>query len=508
MQNILIVDDRASNLLLLERTLKLTNVEVVKASNGKEALAATQYHDFALAILDVQMPEMDGFELAQQLRDNPTTRSLPIIFLSAVYSSIDHVFKGYGVGAVDYIVKPYDLTILLSKVSVFLEMHRHKQALEIARDEAQRHSDELANSEQRIRALLETTADGVIAIDSEGIIDTFNPAAETLFGYTADEVIGNNIRMLMPEPDRRQHDSSLENYAQTGKAHIIGIGREVIGQRKDGSTFPIHLAIGEFLVSGRRMFSGIICDITERKQTEEQLKERARELALAHAKTAASNRELETFSYSVSHDLRAPLRSMVSFSQVLLSDYGQQLDETGCDYLNRIVGAGQRMGVLIDDLLHFSQVINVAIDKQTVDLSALARELMEEISHTEPERRVEWVVAPDLSVEGDAALLRVVLDNLLRNAWKYTSKRDSVRIEVGTRRDADEMVYFVRDNGAGFDMQYEGKLFITFQRLHTADEFPGSGIGLATVQRIIHRHGGRIWAEGIVDQGACFSFTL
>lgn len=222
----------------------------------------------------------------------------------------------------------------------------------------------------------------------------------------------------------------------------------------------------------------------------------------------AANRELEAFSYSVSHDLRAPLRHMDGFSQMLLEEHGHRLDEKGKGYLRHMRTAAQRMAELIDDLLKLSRVTQTEMRHEQVDLSQLAQAVAQELQKTQPERRVEVIIAPALSVDGDGRLLRVALENLLGNAWKFTQKRTGAKVELGMVRHEERKTYFVRDNGAGFDMAYAGKLFAPFQRLHKAEEFPGTGVGLATVQRIIHRHGGRVWAEGAVEEGATFFFTL
>jgi len=222
----------------------------------------------------------------------------------------------------------------------------------------------------------------------------------------------------------------------------------------------------------------------------------------------AVNSELEAFSYSVSHDLRAPLRSIGGFSQILMKKHCAQLDETGQDYLGRVSRASQHMGLLIDDLLMLSQVTRSALERKLVDLSAIAREVMEVLHKTHPERTVKCVLRPEVAVHADYGLMRIVMDNLLGNAWKYTSKKTGAEIEFGERNINEERVLFVRDNGAGFNMDYAHKLFGAFQRLHSTHEFEGTGIGLATVQRVIHRHHGRIWAEATEGLGATFYFTL
>ncbi len=242
-------------------------------------------------------------------------------------------------------------------------------------------------------------------------------------------------------------------------------------------------------------------EIAERERTEQ---------ALSRAKATAeeASRELEAFSYSVAHDLRAPLRSIDGFSQVLLEDCAAQLDAEGQRYLNHVREAAQQMGELIDDLLNLSRVTRAELRREAVDLSAMARIVLGKLRDSQPEREVETIVEEGLLAQADPRLLDVVLTNLLGNAWKFTGKRAAARIEFAATVADQRRVYFVRDNGAGFDATYAGKLFGVFQRLHAAHEFEGTGIGLATVQRIVHRHGGRVWAEGAVDRGATFFFTL
>jgi PAS domain S-box-containing protein len=252
---------------------------------------------------------------------------------------------------------------------------------------------------------------------------------------------------------------------------------------------------------GRVYLDGIIEDITRRKEIERQLQSRTIELE-------ATNRELEAFSYSVSHDLRAPLRAIDGFSRILLTDHADRLDDTGRDRLERVRRAAQHMGTLIDDLLKLSRVTRTELKREQVDLSALAGDIAEELRKQAPDRTVQFSIAPGLTAQGDKGLLRIVLDNLIGNAWKFTGSLAEARIGVERAPTHGKQAYVVSDNGVGFDMAYADKLFGVFQRLHDATEFPGTGIGLATVQRIIHKHGGRIWAESEVGKGTRFYFTL
>ncbi|MGJ5672730.1 MAG: sensor histidine kinase [Nostochopsis sp.] len=257
------------------------------------------------------------------------------------------------------------------------------------------------------------------------------------------------------------------------------------------------------------LMADLRAEVMERLQAQQEVQSLNQGLQRAIIELQAVNKELEAFSYSVSHDLRTPLRGIDGFSQALLEDYFDLLDETGQDYLRRIRLATHRMGQLIDDLLNLSRVTRSDMRLELVDLSLLASSICTELQHSQPERQVEFVIQTGLLAEGDRCLLQVMLVNLLNNAWKFTSKHAQAKIEFGASNSESGIpVYFVRDDGAGFDMAYANKLFGPFQRLHGINEFPGNGIGLATVQRIVHRHGGRVWAEGAVEQGAIFYFTL
>jgi signal transduction histidine kinase len=356
---VLLVDDVEANLVALEAGLDGMDCDLVRASNGNDALRLLLGGEFAVMLLDVQMPDMDGYEVARYARDNPTTRSVPIIFVTAMNETEEKVLRGYGTGAVDFLFKPVNPHILRYKVQVFLDLYKSRRRL--------------ANEVQ------------------------------------------------------------------------------------------------------------------------------------AHKRTMA---ELEAFNYSVSHDLRAPLRPLDGFSQALLEDFGDKLDDKGRDYLLRIRAAAQRMSQLIDDLLRLSRISRAQVRAQPVDLSAMADAIVRELSGNDEARNVECVVQPGLNVRGDPGLLRIVMENLLRNAWKFTQKKDKARIEFGQRQERGETVYFVRDDGVGFDPSFAPRLFQPFQRFHTTAEFEGTGIGLAIVHRIVAHHRGRTWAEASPGHGATIFFTL
>lgn len=337
----------------------------------------------------------------------------------------------------------------------------------------------------------------------DGYFKRLNPIWEKNLGYTVEEMCSTPFIEFV-HPDDQE--------ATRREAQKLSTGLNVISfenryRCKDGSYR--WLQWNSTMSLENRLIYAAARDITERKRREEEIEKLNESLRQQAAQLEAANKELEAFSYSVSHDLRAPLRSIDGFSQALLEDCGERLDTSGKDYLGRVRGACLRMAQLIDDLLNLSRVSRGEMRMETVDLSEMAREVVSELQKQTPGRKVSIVIADNLKGKGDARLLRVALENLLGNAWKYTSKHPSARIEFGARREPDgKIVFFIRDDGAGFDMAYAGKLFGAFQRLHTPSEFPGTGVGLATVQRIVHRHGGQVWAEGNVEQGATFYFTL
>ena len=366
----------------------------------------------------------------------------------------------------------------------------------------------LRASEARFRHLLESAPDAVLIVDDRGSIQLANAEAERLFDYRREELVGRTIEMLIPQRYRGTHVGHREGYVRAAQTRPMGAGLELYGLRKDGSEFPVAISLSPTGTDDGKAVFCSVRDITEQRSADIKIKDLNRRLQIDNAELEAVNKELEAFSYSVSHDLRAPLRAIDGFSQALVEDAGPLLKPEHHSHLNRVRQAAQRMGLLIDDLIKLARVTRSDVRIDDVDLSEIALTLAAGLQDAAPERQVEFTIAADLHAKGDPRLVQVALDNLLNNSWKFTAPRSPARIEFGKSAMNGKPAFFVRDNGVGFDMNYAGKMFGAFQRFHDSREFAGTGIGLATVQRIIHKHGGRIWAESQPGEGATFYFTL
>lgn len=386
----------------------------------------------------------------------------------------------------------------------------------ITRDLTERmvREEEQRESSATIRALLESAAQAILTVNRSGCITLANATAERLFGYTREQLTGMPVNDLLPSRVRGGHSEHQATFFADPRPRPMGMGRDLAARRSDGTEFPVEISLSAIETRAGLQTVAFVSDITARKQAENELRALTATLeARVEERTSAleeANQELTAFAYSVSHDLRAPLRAVDGYGLALLEDYpdGSLLDAEAVRLISRMRAGTKRMAQLIEDLLNLSRVSRAPMERSRVDVSGLAGQVADDLSATEPGREVEWRILPAMYAYGDGKLLRILLENLMGNAWKFTSRTARPAIEVSAAKDGGAWTYFVRDNGAGFNPDYREKLFTPFQRLHRESEFPGTGIGLATASRIVHRHGGRIWAEGEPDKGATIFFTL
>jgi len=375
----------------------------------------------------------------------------------------------------------------------------------------------LAHMEQALRAselsyrrLFEAAQDGILILDVDtGKINDVNPFLGKLLGFTRNELVGTPVWELGPSKDLVANKAKFAQLQQQGCIRYENMPLEA----KNGQLIAVEFVSNVYQAGDCNVIQCNVRDITKRKQTQDEMRsnnaELERRVIERTAQMQAAINELEAFSYSVSHDLRAPLRHVLGFVDLLQRDAGPSLSEKNLDYLTTISRTAERMGNLIDDLLAFSRIMKSEMQKTEVNLDELVRDTLSDFRMETNDRKIKWKIDPLPAVLADRALLRMVLVNLLSNAVKFTGTRAEPVIKIGCTAGGDgEVVIYIRDNGAGFDPRYAAKLFGVFQRLHSQDEFAGTGIGLANVQRIIHRHGGRVWAEGVVDGGATFYFSI
>jgi two-component system sensor histidine kinase/response regulator len=414
--NILLVDDREDKRMAMEAIIAELGQNVILASSGKEALRCILQHEFAVILLDVNMPGMDGFETAFLIRQRRNSEHTPIIFVTALSDTETHASRGYSLGAVDYITTPVLPEVLRTKIWVFVELYKKAERIKKQAERLRIAHDDL---EARVKA-------------------------------RTNELAAANMSLKQEVAERQAAEDEV-----------------------------------------RKLNADL----------EQRVLERTSALA-------ASNSDLEAFTYSVAHDLQAPLRHVQSYSELLLMDFSARMPADAEQYLKRIVAQGKSMSRMLEDLLKLSLIGKQDLSLQRTRLGEVVDEVLSGIKQETNGREIEWRVGDLPFVSCDPGLIRLVFVNLLSNAVKYTRPREHAVVEVGQTRLDGQTSIFVRDNGVGFAMEHSGKLFGVFQRLHRATEFEGNGVGLATVSRIVRRHGGRIWAEAAENQGAAFYFTL
>lgn len=520
-KTVLVIDDSPTFREELKSVLQSSGYSVITAGSGEDGLRAAVDARPAVIVVDGVLPGIDGSTVIRRIRADAVLRTTPCILLTGSEERSGEL-RALDAGADAYVRKEEDTEIILARVTAVLRsagapstagctssLLGPKRILTV--------DDSLTYLHEVAAHLREEGYDVIPARSGE-------EALELLSVQSVDCIL---LDLVMPGLSGQETCRRIKSSATWRDIPLI---MHTALEEQDAMIEGINAGADDYIAKSsdlevlrarvraqlrRKQFEDENRNIREQllqKELEVTAANSARELAEARAgfveELERKNSELEAFSYSVSHDLRAPLRSIDGFSQILLQDYASQIDAKGQDYLRRVCDSAHRMGELIDDLLLLSRVGRAELRRERFDLSSVANAVVEELKRKDPDRRVDLRIGADILGEADSRLMRVALENLLGNAWKFTAKTPNAWIEVGVQQAETGAVFFVRDNGAGFDMNYAKNLFHPFERLHSEEQFPGTGIGLATVHRIIDRHGGRIWAEGAVDRGATFYFTI
>jgi PAS domain S-box-containing protein len=553
---ILIVDDKKENLYFLETLLNGIGYETISANNGAEALDLAKKSDIQLIISDILMPVMDGFTFCRNCKKDENLKNIPFVFYTATYTEPKDKEFALSLGAVKYILKPQEPDIFIeiieevlndvnsSKIKTIpnegvsedvvlreynsvlvnkledkmrqaeqkeIELKEYVAKLERTIEEREKAEKELDRSELRYKKLYDSMMDGFVITSIEGRILEFNNAFASMLMYEYDELKSKNINMLTPSKWHNEEKGIIEK-------QVFGLGysetyeKEMI--KKDGSIFPVELRT-HLIVNDQNEKEGmwaIIKDITERKKIElmtqklnEELEQRVKERT---SQLKNLNQELEAFSYSVSHDLRTPLRIISGYSKILFEEYSNELSEDAKTLLEGITKNTNNMNCLIDDLLEFSKLNRKEVALTEINFEKIFDEVFNEISNSTNKDKVKVNISELPIVKGDNALLKQVAANLISNAFKFTSKVENPEINISANIENSMAIFCIKDNGVGFDMSYSSKLFGVFQRLHKQNEYEGTGVGLAIVKRIINRHGGKVWAESELNKGSTFYFSL
>ncbi len=513
---ILIVEDEAIEAMDIQQRLASLGYPLPDiAHNGEEGVRKVEETQPDLVLMDIMMPgKLDGVAAAARIRSR---FDIPIIFLTA-YADDNTLQRAKETEPYGYVVKPFQER----ELRITVDMALYKHAME----------RKLREKEKWFETTLRSIGDGVIATDAKGMITFMNPVAEELMGWKLEEVRQKNLTEVFNIVNcetRKQVENPVTRVIREGV--IVGLANHTVLISRDGKEVSIHDSAAPIRDDKGNIIGVILVfsDITERENTQKALKH-------ANAELEAANRELESFIYSVSHDLRAPLRTVSEFARILMEDYSDNLNEEGKNYLIRVGKGAGKMNRLIEDLLYLSRITRQDLVRSDINMEKIAERIVTELRDASRDRRVEVEIQPSLKAHADPRLMEVALSNIIGNAWKFTSKTEKARIafgavdsplriaecpisgeSAGTGGLRDETaieqikgktVYYVKDNGAGFDQNHAEKMFWPFQRLHTEREFEGMGIGLTIVERVIRRHGGKIWAEGEPGKGATVYFTV
>jgi PAS domain S-box-containing protein len=494
--NILIVDDKLDKLLALEAVLSELGQNILKANSGKEALRLLLHEEFAVILLDVNMPIMDGFETASLIRQRRKTQHTPIIFITAVSIGENSMYKGYALGAVDYIFTPVVPEVLKAKVSVFIELYRKteetkEQAEQLRAIQEREHRRTL----ERLEIETHRNRFFVLAIDMlaiagfDGHFKQLNPTWEKVLGLSEDELKSRPLLDFIHPEDRESSQCRLK--------HVMSGGTSISFENRfccsDGTFRWLEWTVASFVAE--QLLYLFARDVTERKRVEQALQE--------------TNTELESFSYTVSHDLRAPLRAMQGFADALLQDYGEHLDETGRDYAQRIVIAARRMDALIQDLLVYSRLSRMELPLRPVSLKQVIEDAMTQLEPEIAAKHADVQIQNYLPfVCGHDGTLVQVLVNLISNAIKFVTPGVTPQVHVHGEKNGDTARLWVEDNGIGIAPEYHSRIFRVFERLHGIEDYPGTGIGLAIVRKGMERMGGRVGLESASNSGTRFWIEL
>lgn len=499
--NILIIDEDQNILNFLELALSGLDQNIIKCKSGADGLRALLTNEVAVILLDTNMSGLDGYETAKLIKSRTNTSiPLPIIFVAAYNKADIDVSKGYSLGAVDYILFPVNEIALLAKLRVFLDLYFSRkneqlnaQKLIEVNNELLTINKKLADSEKQFRIVFDRSTVGKSLVLPDGKFLRVNETFASMLGYSVEELQMLNFMKITHHEDISKSVECLRSLLENEQSSYRMTKRYI---HKNESIIWVDISATLLRDEADKplYFITSILDITEIKKAEDKIKQ--------------LNDELESFNYSAAHDLRAPLCSIEGFCSLLQDEYEQLLDEQGADYLKWIRKATEKMRLLIEDLLRYACINKIEIQRESVNISEVVKSITNELSNLCPERKAEFIIEDGITIEGDSNLLNILLRNLIENSWKFSKKNKTTLIEFGKINHKDQPVYFVRDNGIGFDMKNVDRIFGAFQRLHGASEFEGTGIGLATVQRIIDKHGGKIWAEAEINKGATFYFKI